>query len=53
MFPSIINCTTIDWFMKWPDEALESTAKQFLPSNLVQMAIDSYHNILEINERYQ
>jgi len=26
MFPTIINCSTIDWFMSWPDEALESTA---------------------------
>lgn len=20
MFPSIVNCCTIDWFMEWPDE---------------------------------
>lgn len=25
-FPSIINCATIDWFDKWPDEALFSVA---------------------------
>lgn len=22
MFPSLVNCCTIDWFLKWPDEAL-------------------------------
>ena len=26
MFPSIINCCAIDWFDKWPDEALYSVA---------------------------
>jgi len=25
-FPSIINCCTIDWYEKWPDEALYSVA---------------------------
>ena len=29
-FPSLINCTTIDWYNKWPKEALTSVAKQFL-----------------------
>lgn len=26
MFPSIVNCCTIDWFLEWPDEALKSVA---------------------------
>lgn len=26
MFPSIVNCCTIDWFSEWPDEALKSVA---------------------------
>lgn len=25
-FPSLVNCTTIDWFLPWPEEALVSTA---------------------------
>jgi dynein heavy chain len=29
-FPSLINCCTIDWFDKWPREALSSVAQQFL-----------------------
>jgi hypothetical protein len=29
-FPSLINCTTIDWFMPWPDEALFTVANRFL-----------------------
>jgi len=26
MFPSIVNCTTIDWLEVWPKEALLSVA---------------------------
>ncbi len=25
-FPGLVNCTTIDWFLPWPEEALRSTA---------------------------
>jgi dynein heavy chain len=28
-FPSLVNCTTIDWFQSWPGEALTSTASSF------------------------
>lgn len=30
MFPSLINCCTIDWFHAWPDDALEMVAYKFL-----------------------
>jgi dynein heavy chain len=29
-FPSIVNCTTIDWFSEWPPDALQAVAKKFL-----------------------
>lgn len=29
-FPSIVNCTTIDYFAEWPPDALESVAQKFL-----------------------
>ncbi|GAX73618.1 hypothetical protein CEUSTIGMA_g1069.t1 [Chlamydomonas eustigma] len=29
-FPSLINCTTIDWFSPWPEEALLSVSSRFL-----------------------
>ncbi|KAF6265909.1 dynein heavy chain 2 [Scenedesmus sp. NREL 46B-D3] len=29
MFPSLVNCTTIDWFSEWPVEALTSVARSF------------------------
>ncbi|CAD7943415.1 unnamed protein product [Amoebophrya sp. A25] len=28
MFPSLVNCCTIDWFREWPAEALYAVAKQ-------------------------
>ena len=30
MFPSLVNCTTIDWFLPWPDDALKSVASEYL-----------------------
>ena len=30
MFPSLVNCCTIDWFSEWPLEALDSVANTFL-----------------------
>jgi dynein heavy chain len=29
-FPAVINCTSINWFHEWPEEALKSVAKRFL-----------------------
>lgn len=30
MFPSLVNCCTIDWFEKWPEDALLSVAQNTL-----------------------
>jgi dynein heavy chain len=30
MFPSLVNCCTIDWFLPWPDEALLGVSERFL-----------------------
>lgn len=38
MFPSLINCCTIDWFQAWPEDALEMVANKFLEE--VDMADD-------------
>ncbi|XP_052058680.1 dynein axonemal heavy chain 3-like isoform X1 [Mytilus californianus] len=38
MFPSLINCCTIDWFMAWPQDALELVANKFL--EYVEMSQD-------------
>jgi dynein heavy chain len=30
MFPALINCTTIDWFTEWPEDALLEVAIRYL-----------------------
>ncbi len=30
MFPSLVNCCTIDWFTEWPPEALLSVSETAL-----------------------
>ncbi len=35
MFPSLVNCCTIDWFQEWPQDALLWVARRFL--NEVEM----------------
>jgi len=30
MFPGLINCTSIDWFHEWPEDALVGVAMRFL-----------------------
>lgn len=29
-FPAVVNCTAIDWFHEWPQNALESVSNRFL-----------------------
>lgn len=29
-FPAVVNCTSIDWFHEWPEEALTSVSARFL-----------------------
>lgn len=29
-YPSLINCTTVDWFLEWPKEALLEVAMKYL-----------------------
>jgi len=32
MFPSLVNCCTIDWFNAWPEDALYSVAQKMFDS---------------------
>lgn len=38
MFPSLVNCCTIDWFSEWPAEALQSVAARALASADFQLS---------------
>ncbi|KAJ3091962.1 Dynein heavy chain 2, axonemal [Quaeritorhiza haematococci] len=39
MFPSLVNCTTIDWFSEWPEDALQEVALKYLEG--VQLESDA------------
>ena len=30
MYPAFVNCTTIDWFSEWPNDALLEVAEKYL-----------------------
>eukprot|EP00961_Rhodomonas_salina_P112184 1510010-Rhodomonas_salina.1 len=44
MFPSLVNCCTIDWFTPWPQDALLSVANQFL--NKIDLGTDEARNAI-------
>eukprot|EP00795_Rhopilema_esculentum_P009610 gene9610-17369_t len=61
MFPSLINCCTIDWFQAWPDDALEMVANKFLQDlemedsvrkSAVRMCKSFHETVRKQSERY-
>jgi dynein heavy chain len=37
MFPSFVNCSTIDWFNEWPEDALQHVAVSALTENDMEL----------------
>ncbi|VVC95448.1 unnamed protein product [Leptidea sinapis] len=62
MFPSLINCCTIDWFTSWPSEALERVASMFIAKmenvdeqlqlSCVQMCQLFHMSVVELSDRF-
>nr|XP_033183004.1 dynein heavy chain 6, axonemal [Bombus vancouverensis nearcticus] len=62
MFPSLVNCCTIDWFTKWPDDALLSVAESSLATivpkdsgkltNLSIMCVLIHESVEEVTARF-
>ena len=62
MFPSLVNCCTIDWFSEWPDEALKSVADSSMRSEdmklgdnfdgVVEMFKNIHQSVAEASKRY-
>ena len=61
MFPSLVNCCTIDWFTAWPEEALRSVAKTFLEAEelddgqrkgLIDVCVDMQERVAKLSESY-
>lgn len=48
MFPSIVNCCTIDWFLNWPQEALVSVAQSTLAEQVDAKYVENMANICYI-----
>ncbi|XP_058475903.1 dynein axonemal heavy chain 3-like [Solea solea] len=51
MFPSLINCCTIDWFHAWPTDALEMVAYNFLED--VEMESEIRLEVVEMCKNFQ
>lgn len=55
-FPSLVNCSTIDWFSEWPEEALQSVAFDKLKNyeldllGLEDKVVDSFRYIHKLVE---
>ena len=43
MFPSLVNCSTIDWFAEWPREALHSVATRLLTEENLELGDKNVH----------
>ncbi|XP_021113900.1 dynein heavy chain 6, axonemal [Heterocephalus glaber] len=62
MFPSLVNCCTIDWFVQWPREALLSVSKTFfstveaaseeLKEKLSLMCVNVHLSVSQMADRY-
>jgi dynein heavy chain len=63
-FPSLINCCTIDWYDRWPAEALKSVSTQFfeqlelgegadeLRASLCDMCSEIHISVVRMAERF-
>ncbi|KAK4872624.1 hypothetical protein RN001_014653 [Aquatica leii] len=60
MFPSLVNCCSIDWFSKWPEEALLSVAenslrelgKPELVEKIALMCVNMHKTVEDMTERF-
>uniref|UniRef100_A0A8C0VQQ8 Dynein axonemal heavy chain 3 n=1 Tax=Cyanistes caeruleus TaxID=156563 RepID=A0A8C0VQQ8_CYACU len=51
MFPSLINCCTIDWFQTWPTDALEMVAHKFLED--IELKDDIRKEVVSVCQYFQ
>mmetsp|Transcript_28833 Transcript_28833/g.26130 ORF Transcript_28833/g.26130 Transcript_28833/m.26130 type:complete len:136 (-) Transcript_28833:3578-3985(-) len=60
-FPSLVNCTTIDWFLPWPEEALKSVANSLLEpielqdtikDGIIDICVDMQLRVRDLSVRY-
>ncbi|KAI9002652.1 dynein heavy chain and region D6 of dynein motor-domain-containing protein [Gaertneriomyces semiglobifer] len=62
MFPSLVNCCTIDWFDEWPKDALLSVSRRFLEfvdlgtdqmkNNIAEMCVEIHESVGQIAKKF-
>ncbi|GFO48624.1 dynein heavy chain 6, axonemal-like [Plakobranchus ocellatus] len=63
MFPSLVNCCTIDWFIEWPREALLGVAQTFfrpvdlgcseaIKESVSMMCVEIHVSVTEMAEKF-
>ncbi|XP_060941446.1 dynein axonemal heavy chain 6 [Limanda limanda] len=62
LFPSLVNCCTIDWFVQWPREALLTVSQAFfkevdfgsdeLKRNFSTMCVEIHVSVTDMAERF-
>ena len=63
MFPSLVNCCTIDWFVQWPRDALLSVSQTFfatveqgipdeLKEPLSKMCVEIHTSVSDMAEKF-
>uniref|UniRef100_A0A9J8BJA1 Dynein, axonemal, heavy chain 6 n=1 Tax=Cyprinus carpio carpio TaxID=630221 RepID=A0A9J8BJA1_CYPCA len=62
MFPSLVNCCTIDWFVQWPREALLSVSQTFfqnvefgseeMKQCFSEMCVEIHVSVTDMAERF-
>ncbi|GFS25719.1 dynein heavy chain 6, axonemal [Elysia marginata] len=63
MFPSLVNCCTIDWFIEWPREALLGVAQNFfrpvdlgcseeIKDSVSKMCVEIHVSVTDMAERF-
>lgn len=45
-YPALINCTTIDWFLEWPREALLEVGNKFLMNLNLTLTITGENKVV-------
>lgn len=50
LYPSLVNCCTIDWYDTWPENALEMVAEKYIKD--VNIPDDSKSNVVKIFKNF-
>ncbi|XP_023213504.1 dynein heavy chain 3, axonemal-like, partial [Centruroides sculpturatus] len=46
MFPSLVNCCTMDWFQTWPEDAFETITDKLLQD--VKIETETYSSCMQL-----